>query len=67
MYITPEVPDPDAGEFNPGAIHFFDISGYVPGEFPVEFDGLWESLNMTVSARLRRITRCLARPVKRWT
>ena len=50
MYITPEVPDPDAGEFNPGAIHFFDISGYVPGEFPVEFDGLWESLNMTVSA-----------------
>jgi len=50
MYIDPTPVDPTAGDYNPGAVHFFDISGYVPGEFPVEFDNLWESLNMTVSA-----------------
>jgi hypothetical protein len=50
LYIDPEVPNPDASDYNPGAVHFFDISGFVPGEFPAEFDNLWESLNMTVSA-----------------
>jgi hypothetical protein len=50
MYIDPLPVDPAGGDYNPGAIHFFDISGFVPGDFPVEFDNLWESLNMSISA-----------------
>ena len=45
LYITPEIPDPNAADFNPGAIKFFNMDGW-QADFPWEFDGLWEVINL---------------------
>jgi len=41
MYILPDEVDPGAGDYNPGAIKFFNLDGWMP-DFPDEFDGLFE-------------------------
>jgi hypothetical protein len=45
LYINPEVPDPDATDYNPGAKKLFNMDGW-QADFPAEFNGLWESVSL---------------------
>jgi hypothetical protein len=45
LYLNPEMPDPDAADYNPGAKKLFNMDGW-QADFPVEFDGMWESISL---------------------
>jgi len=45
LYIDPEEVDETAGDYNPGAMKFFNMDGW-QADFPEIFDNLWESENL---------------------
>ena len=45
LYIDPLDVDVTAGDYNPGAIKFFNMDGW-QADFPETFDDFWESVNL---------------------